>query len=306
MSTAQTKSVNANEGFRTPLKILFNCIALFCSFAIPYYCEYSIHEWRTLTIYFYVCLFALVISWSSGVSLFVRSASIFSFLFRILWSQQPLSNEFQYNQLFISAIFASILFYLTTFHKKSINLFNDFKTVAFDWFFIIPLFPIAAILDLFFQTNLFFMVVAYFCGNFIAFIISNIAQRVWTYFLDLGDNENQEWYYINLFRTSRSSQSKLHMRSLIALIWLSAFLLFECTSRRNLNILQDYRVDLGFAIGIFSTLTCYLGPIAGAAFLSDSELRHVLDHSVLVQMGKTQTTSASSRSTANANKPHSQ
>jgi hypothetical protein len=159
------------------------------------------------------------------------------------------------------------------------------KTILFDWFLIVPLFPITALLDLYLKSSLFFLVVGYFCGNIVAIAFTKAAQFMWTRSLDAGDAERQEWYFINLLRISPNAWKQLHARQLLMCIWMVAMVFADICMRRQAELSG---MHLSFAIGVFSSLTSYLGPVAAGAFLTDSELSHVLDHAVLVHIGKAQ------------------
>lgn len=288
-SSASFSGFNIRSARRHPsptLKLLLNFISLFLSFSIPYYCQYAPlqYKWQTLQLVFYASLFSFVVSWCSGLHTFIRTAAVASFAYQS-WKSISVQDP---SSLVTGGVFLGVAFYLLAINKKSINVINDFKTVLFDWFVMILLFPAGAVSDLYLKTNLFFPLVGYFVGNLIAYVVAKAAQRVWTYFLDYDDYENQDLFFINLLRISRPAQERLHLRELLICVWVSAFFFYQAyvahISAHGSS--ANERVEMMFAVGVFSTLTCYLGPVSARAFLSDQELVHVLDHNVLVYLGK--------------------
>lgn len=163
--------------------LLSNALVIFSSFIIPYSLNSSIWDWNTTFVAFFANNALLMLGWIYNSHKITRLTSIlliFGNLALFLTKNVRVITDTFWIQLAIVVL--AISFYFTTINKETSHLFNTGKTIFIDWIIVIFLVPFSGFSDMLFDTNVFFLMVAYYLGsNYFVLGISKLLEFIWNH-----------------------------------------------------------------------------------------------------------------------------
>lgn len=173
--------------------LLSNALVVFSSFIIPYSLNSTIWSWNTTFVAFFANSALLMLGWIYNSHPITRLTSIllvFGNLVLFLTKNVRVITDTFWIQLAIVVL--PISFYFTTLNKETSHLFNTGKTIFIDWIIVIFLVPFSGFSDMLFDTNVFFLMVAYYLGsNYFVLGISKLLEFIWNH-ISLTQNDTSE------------------------------------------------------------------------------------------------------------------
>jgi len=261
---------------RKPFQVISSVVVLLITVVLPDYClkkkSDTFVDTAILFTVFSIGMFVFVSGWSYGLIPPVMSFCFASMLIQLGRVLHPflLSDTFS-SPISLPVFGALLLIHILSCHNAHTSRFLcDFKTIWIDWLLSILLFPIFGFWDILKGTDMFSTVVGHFLGaNMIGVGIVKAAEFFWRWKSQQPkiSEPKPDLTLVHLMKIPHHVFPTVHAYELIMCSHIMFY--FLLTSLSMNGVVEMWKIS--FLVGMWSTVVCYLGPIASKAILTPEE-----------------------------------